>query len=197
MPQEFELKSVVHDIDAVRRRIEALGAALVFEGRLEDRRYDYPDHALELRDEVLRVRVYRAANGDTHGSLDWKGPAMLESGYKVREEISTAAGSPDTLAVILERLGYIVSRGVDREIAQYELDGAIIRFERYPRMDDLVEVEGAPDAIERGIKATGLPRAGFSTDALREFVARYELRTGTRAVLADSELTVNAAESPA
>ena len=59
---------------------------------------------------------------------------------------------------------------------------------RYPRMDDLVEVEGDPDAIERGIAATGLPREGFSSEPLREFVARYEQRTGGRAALADTEL---------
>ena len=36
---------------------------------------------------------------------------------------------------------------IERVISQYELDGAIVRFEEYPRMDVLVEVEGGPDAI--------------------------------------------------
>jgi hypothetical protein len=81
---------------------------------------------------------------------------------------------------------------IDREIAQYELDGAMVRFERYPRMDDLVEVEGAPASIERAIAALGLPRDGFTTDRLPEFVQRYEARTGQRAAVCDAELTGDA-----
>ena len=199
MAQEFELKSIVDDAAALRERLEARGARLVFDGRLEDRRWDRPDRAMELRDEVLRVRAYRAREGAGHSScsLDWKGPARIVDGYKVREEISTEAADPDALATILARLGYVPLRAVDRWITQYELDGAIIRLERYPRMDDLVEVEGDPGAIERGIAATGLARAGFSSDALRDFVARYEARTGGPAAVSDAEMRAIDAASPA
>ena len=40
---------------------------------------------------------------------------------------------------------------IDREIWQYDIGGAVVRFERYPRMDDLVEVEGHPAAIEKAL----------------------------------------------
>ena len=40
---ELELKAVVPDLDAARRRIEVAGARQMFMGRLEDRRYDRPD----------------------------------------------------------------------------------------------------------------------------------------------------------
>ena len=55
-------------------------------------------------------------------------------------------------------------------------------------MDSLVEVEGAPDAIESAIAALGLERAGFSADRLPQFIARYEARTGERAAICDREL---------
>jgi hypothetical protein len=70
----------------------------------------------------------------------------------------------------------------------YELEGAIIRFERYPRMDDLVEVEGSPDAIERAISTIGIPRLLFSSEGLPEFTRRYEERTGERAALCAREM---------
>ena len=63
---------------------------------------------------------------------------------------------PDALAEMLAQLGYEVSIAIDREIVQYDLAGAMIRFEHYPRMDDLVEVEGAPEQIERAIAVLGL-----------------------------------------
>ena len=184
---EVELKSVVDDLARRRAAVEAAGAVLVFSGRLEDRRYDTSDRTLTARDHVLRVRVYRDAHA-VRAELDFKGPMRREDGYKMREEIDAHVADPDALIAILGRLGYEVTIAIDREIFQYELDGAMIRFERYPRMDDLVEVEGHPDRIERAIKALGLPRDGFLTDRLPDFVRCFEERTGTRAAVSHAAL---------
>jgi predicted adenylyl cyclase CyaB len=177
---ELELKSVVPDLDQLRQTLAGCRARLVFEGELQDRRYDTPDRRLLSHDEVLRVRVYRGASGAS-AQLDWKGPTSLVGGYKQREELSTSLADADTLAVVLERLGFVVAMAIDRHIWQYELDGATLRLERYPRMDDLIEVEGSAETIERAIRRIGLPRAGFNTDRLRDFVARYQARTGDTA----------------
>jgi len=186
--REVELKSVVPDVAVARRRIEAAGATLVFAGRLEDRRYDGRGRSLAARDHVLRLRVYHERAGGARAFLDWKGPTRYEGGYKVREELSTAAADPHALAAILTQLGYLVTREIDREIAQYDFGGTIVRFECYPRMDVLVEVEGVPDGIERAIAALALPRAGFTADRLPAFVARFQARTGQRAALCLREL---------
>jgi predicted adenylyl cyclase CyaB len=188
---EVELKSVVDDVARRRTAIERAGASLVYAGRLEDRRWDTPDRALAARDHVLRVRTYRA-DGDVRAELDWKGPTRREEGYKLREEIDVSTTDPDALGEILARIGYEVSMAIDREIAQYELGDTIVRFEQYPRMDDLVEVEGTPEGIERAIAALGLPREGVTTERLPEFVQRFEARTGQRAAVCDAELTGDA-----
>ena len=185
---EVELKAAVDDVARRRAALERAGATLVYAGRLEDRRWDTPARALFARDEVLRVRTYRA-EGRARAELDWKGPTRREDGYKLREEIDAGIGDPDALGEILARLGYEVSMAIDREIAQYALGGAVVRFERYPRMDDLVEVEGPPAAIERAIAALGLPRDAFTTERLPDFVRRFEERTGQRAAVCDAELT--------
>jgi predicted adenylyl cyclase CyaB len=187
MPREVEVKSVIDDVDGARRRIEAAGATLEFEGRLEDLRYDTPDRRLVSRDEVLRVREYHGPTG-TRTSLEWKGPTRYENGYKVRDEITTTVAPAAELAAILERLGYRVIGRIDRDVAQYAVDGATVRFERYPRMDALVEVEGPSGAIERAIEALGVPRAGFSAERLWAFVERYERRTGARAAVSHDPL---------
>jgi hypothetical protein len=130
----------------------------------------------------------RVAGAPRRALLEWKGPTRKERGYKLREEIGTSVDEPDTLVAILGHLGYVVTTAIDREIAQYDLDGTTIRFERYPRLDDLVEVEGEPAGIERAIAVLGLPREGFNTDRLTDFALRYEERTGTRAATSDVEL---------
>jgi len=185
---EVELKSVVDDVERCRANVERAGATVVYAGRLEDRRWDTPDRALLAKDHVLRVRTYRSDAG-VRAELDWKGPTRREGGYKLRDELETKVGDPDALGEILTALGYEVSIAIDREIVQYDLEGTMIRFERYPRMDDLVEVEGEPEDIERAIAALGLPREGFNTDRLPDFVKRYEERTGERALISDADLT--------
>ncbi|HKO14981.1 MAG TPA: class IV adenylate cyclase [Gemmatimonadaceae bacterium] len=185
--REVELKSVVPDLDAARRRMEQSGATLTRAGRMEDRRYDTPERTLAARDHVLRLRVYRES-GRTSASLDWKGSTRIDAGYKVREELNTMIGDPDALGRILEQLAYVVTMEIDREIWQYDASGTIVRFERYPRMDDLVEVEGEPAGIEAAIGVLALPRDGFSPERLPAFARRYETRTGQHAALSDAAL---------
>lgn len=185
--REVELKGVVEAPDAARRAIQAAGAQLVFAGRLEDRRYDTAERTLAARDHVLRLRVYRAA--ETRARLEFKGPTTYVEGYKVREEHSADGGDPEELARILGLLGYVVTREIDREIEQYTFAGATVRFERYPRMDVLVEIEGEPAAIDHAIRVMGIARERFTTERLPDFVRAYEERTGLRAAICDRELT--------
>lgn len=186
---EWELKAIVPDWDALLERLRSQGAVLEFEGRLEDRRYDTESLDLLARDHVLRLRAYRDLNGTVvRSSLDFKGATERRGGYKVREERSTSIDDPGTLAVILEQLGYQLTLAIDRVIVQLTLHGAVIRLERYPRMDDLVEVEGTPQAIEAAILATGISREAFTAASLATFMALFEERTGTAAAVSDAEL---------
>jgi adenylate cyclase class IV len=196
---EVELKAVVPDLAAARARVEAAGGTLLFVGLLEDRRWDTAARHLMRGDEVLRTRVATpraGAPGTAHASLDFKGPTRRERGYKVREERSTPIGDASVLALVLTRAGFVVTREVDREIAQYALHDAVVRFEVYPRLDVLVEVEGTPDAIERAIAVLGIDRAAFGAGRLTDFVAAFERRTGTRAALSRRELAGDRAARP-
>ena len=184
---EVELKAVVDDLDLRRKRVEDAGGELTFEGRLADRRYDLHSRDLAQRDEVLRVRSYEAPDS-VRTVMDWKGPTDTAGAYKVREEISTGVEDFARLSAILEKLGYMVTREIDRKVVQYRLGAATVRFEVYPRMDILVEVEGEPPVIEEAIGALGMLRGEFTTERLGAFVDRFERRTGVRAAISDREL---------
>ncbi len=184
--REVELKAVVDDLAERRRKIESAGAALSFEGKISDRRYDFPSRELSARDEVLRTRRYHSPTS-TKTYLDWKGPTEVRDVYKVREEITTPVEDFDSLEKIIEKLGLQLTWEIDRDIAQYQIGGASIRFESYPRIDVLVEVEGEPAAIEAAIEALGLPRGMFTNERLVDFVEHFEQRTGVRAAVSDRE----------
>jgi predicted adenylyl cyclase CyaB len=185
--REVELKAVVDDIVARQKKLEKAGAKLTFEGRLLDQRYDIESRELASRDEVLRVRRYENASSST-AYLDWKGATETQGAYKIREEISTRVHDAAALEQLLERVGFVITMEIDRQIAQYDLNGAMIRFETYPRMDCLVEVEGEPEAIEQAIEALGMARGEFTSDRLATFVERFERRTGVRGAISEKEL---------
>ena len=182
--EELELKAVIADPVTLRMRLLAVGAEPRFSGVMRDLRFDRGGE-LAGREHVLRLRTFHRGEERTGAILGWKGPTRVSAdGYKQREEIelpvTAGAGDPEAW---LRALGYEVVHAIDRWVEVLELGGTVLRLEGYPRMDDLLEVEGAPLAIERAIAASGIPRAAFTADALAEFVRRYEARTGQAAVL--------------
>lgn len=184
--RETELRGVIPDEAVCVERLVAAGARPVFEGRLEDRRFDTPDFALAARDVVLRLRVSRQ-DDEARATLDLKGPTSYEGGFKHRDETSVGISDAESMVHILEQIGLSVSREIDRDVRVFALDDAIVRLERFPRMDLLAEVEGPPDAIERAIATLGLSRDAFTAERLYAFVQRYEARTGMRGAISDRE----------
>jgi adenylate cyclase class 2 len=184
LTDELELKARVEDPAALEAALARAGAELVFRGEMRDRRFDRGG-TMEARDEVLRLRSYKGTA--SYGVLAWKGPVSVRGGYKRREECETRLADPEAALAILERLGYEVVMRIDRTIAEYRLAQAAVRIEWYPAMDVLVEVEGAPAAIERAILATGVPRDRFLPESLPFFVAAYEHRTGHAARIDEAE----------
>lgn len=185
--REVELKAVVDDLGVRRKKVEEAGGSLSFEGKISDHRYDFASRELSAQDEVLRVRRYQSTQ-TTKTFLDWKGPTEFRDVYKVREEITTPVEDCDSLEQILLHLGLELISEIDREIAEYQIRGATVRFETYPRMDVLVEVEGEPAAIESAIEALGMARGTFTNHRLTDFVADFEHRTGVRAAISDRDL---------
>jgi predicted adenylyl cyclase CyaB len=175
---ELELKGVVADTAAVIGRLRRAGAREVESGRMIDLRYDFPDGSLTMKDEVVRLRILEQRAGGVKATLDWKGPASVDAGYKRREELITAVDAPDVMREVLRRVGLRVTRTIERQIDQFDLDDTTVRFEHYQQMDDLVEVEGDPGGIERAITVMGLPRESFTSESLVAFTQRFTARTG-------------------
>ena len=183
---EVEVKARITNAAELRRRLRRAGATLQFRGRMTDRRYDQ-GRSLTREDEVLRLRTYRpAGRARPHAVLTWKGAASARSGgrYRHRLELELEIPDPHALHTVLSRLGYRVTMAIDRRVEVYRLGHAILRLERYPRMDTLLEVEGPPPAIERAIAATGLERERFRSESLPYFTRAYRRRTGRPARLA-------------
>jgi len=181
---ELEVKARVTDPPRLRRALERAGATREFSGAMLDRRLDR-EGRLIARDEVLRLRIYRPADGSAgYGMLGWKGPQSARGAYRHRAEMEARIADPDAALAILQHAGFTVTLEIDRTVEIYRVGGAVLRLEWYPAMDVLLEVEGAPAAIEGAIAATGLPRDEFLPESLDHFIALYQARTGSAARLA-------------
>ena len=125
--------------------------------------------------EFAEVRAYQ--HGDDFRAIDWNVSARLGTPYiktfTEERELTVREGAP---AGLLEALGFEVVHAIDRYIEVFEFADGHARLEWYPRMDVLIEVEGAPAGIERVIAATGLPRGSFTNEALDAFTGRYDAR---------------------
>lgn len=180
--KEIELRGAISASGADLVALRHANAKLEFDGAIRDEHFDTPGNALRARDELLRVRL-RTQHEVTVASLDWKGPKERRGGYKWREEVTTAC-DPTSTATILKCLGFRIVQRIDRSVSQYQLEGATVRLEHFPRMDDLAEIEGSPESIEAAILTLGWPRSSFVPESISHFVAEYERRTGSTAILA-------------
>ncbi len=149
---EVEVKFLVSDLDAVRRRLGHAGAELtaprVYERNV---RFDTADDALLRRDELLRLRQ------DTRARLTFKGPAAADvtSEAKVREEIELEVADFERMAAILTRLGFAPRQIYEKYRQTYHWHGVEVVLDELP-FGDFIELEGAEADIKAAAAALGL-----------------------------------------
>ena len=188
MATELEVKAVVRDPGALRAALDRVGAVRSFRGMMRDRRLDRAGELL-ARDHRLRVRTYEPEAGPSRAELTWKGPrTVVDAGYKQSEELECGVEDGAAALAVFQALGYEVIHAIDRFVEVWGHGGVSARLEWYPRMDPLLEIEGAPERMERLITALGLDRTDCVPDPLAEFGARYLVRTGQCALWAEADL---------
>ncbi len=148
---EREVKIPLDDADACARSLEAAGARALEPRRLEDDRlFDDAAGSLAGADHVIRLRQKIPLDGGGAGAgcvLTFKGPARIEAGHRVREEIETDVADADALVLILERLGLSSRFRYQKRRRLYEWEGALIAVDQ-TALGDFLEIEGSAEAIE-------------------------------------------------
>ncbi len=168
---ETEIKLYVPDLEAVRRRLEAVGAVLsaarVFERNV---RYDTPDEKLRANKAVLRLRE------DTRVRLTYKdGEKSAGTHGMTRFEAELEVSDFDTMQTILERLGYVPFMTYEKYRTTYMLEGTEVTLDEMP-YGKFVEIEGQDEQIGRVLEILqlgGAKRFPASYVVLFENVRRH------------------------
>ncbi len=149
MPVEIEVKFRLADPAGLRARLERIATPegpVVFEvNRLFD------DAARTLRDTGCGLRIREAHVGAlVTGILTYKGPRQ-PGPLKVREELETTVGDPDTVARILGRLGYTQRIVYEKRRETWQVRDCEVVLDEVPQLGWFAEIEGPTAAAVEGL----------------------------------------------
>jgi adenylate cyclase, class 2 len=169
---EVEVKFLVQDLEAVRRRLAYIGAQLVSH-RTHERnvRYDTREESLLAGWQLLRLRQDKAVR------LTFKGPAAedIASEAKIREELEVTISDFAKMGLILERLGFFPVQVYEKFRETYHWRDIEIVLDETP-FGDFVELEGDEKGIREAADAIGLD---WSRRVLANYLALMELARRT------------------
>ena len=130
----------------------------------DDRLFDDPSRQLAARDHVLRLRLRRPLSRSATGGcvLTFKGPARIEQGHRVREEIELTASDPEAATLLFARLGYAPSFRYQKLRRTLRMPGLVACLDETP-MGPFVELEGDAGAVDLAAGVLGAKRSDYVT----------------------------------
>jgi len=149
--KENEVKVAVPDLDALEIRLRSLGFVILHPRVFESNQlYDLPGADLRARGELIRIRQ---AGGKS--VFTYKGPAIVTR-HKEREELEVSVNDPQTLAVILERLGYVPRFRYEKFRTEWVVPGddGVVMVDETP-VGIYMELEGPADWIDNAARNLG------------------------------------------
>ena len=139
---EVELKAPA-DHDAVRDRLDAIGATRLDSVTQTDVYYDASHRSFAKTDEALRLRRERPTDSpadDGSSALTYKGP-LVETETKTRAEIETGVEDGDATDELLMKLGFEPTATVTKRRERYRLRGYTVTLDTVEELGSFVEVE--------------------------------------------------------
>jgi adenylate cyclase class 2 len=190
--REVEIKFRVEDTQALTKRLETLGFHQVT-GRTHEMNtlYDLAGERLRRRGALLRIRKYGEKWTVTYKDRHGVGPGR----HKVRREIETSIANGQTLAKILEVLGFRAGFAYEkfrsewtdspssppRQPGHESLSGATghVVIDETP-IGNFGEIEGPPDWIDSVAGRLGISRDDYITASYGELFLQWRKKTGSK-----------------
>jgi adenylate cyclase class 2 len=162
MRPEIEIKVVLRDPAATRRRLAELGFRRVAPRSFERNiLFDFPDGRLRKSDSLLRLRLE-----DRRSRLTFKGPRTNHDRFKSRLEIETEVDDGPEAGRILEALGFSVAFRYEKFRTVYrrrgDPDHAEVAYDETP-IGTYLELEGPRRWIDRVARSFGFERQEYVT----------------------------------
>jgi adenylate cyclase class 2 len=173
--REIEVKLRFDSPGQASLHLERIGARLVRERTFEDNIvYDDDRGSLVAAGKLLRLRRW----GD-EATLTYKAPVEGSHRHKVREEHETVLDRPAAVERIFAGLGFHPVYRYQKYRTLYALGDLHACLDETP-LGCFVELEGAPDAIDRAAEAMGASRERYILSTYRELHEQEARARGQR-----------------
>jgi adenylate cyclase class 2 len=171
--REVEVKLPCDSPAGARRRLEALGARLVRDRVFEDNvLFERKVEPLKPARKLLRLR-----RDGGRALLTFKAPVEGDHAHKVRLEDESDVADPDAVERILAGLGFSPHYRYQKYRTLFELDGLEICLDETP-LGCFIELEGAPEAIDRVAAALGCGPDRYVLDSYVELHEQWVAERG-------------------
>ncbi len=160
---EVEVKIRFETPEAARKAILAAAGVEKRSRYFEENRiFDTPGRELAARGALLRIR----GTSDGEALLTFK--EKVESGVraKVRQEWEVRIDSPETLATLLTRAGFVTTYTYEKYRTVFRLGEAVVDLDETP-IGCFVEIEGSPDVIREAAARLGARESDFLVEDYR------------------------------
>ncbi len=154
---EVEVKIPLPNRAAAESRLEKAGFQVSAPRQWESNDiYDTPDQSLRGKEMLLRLRQ----SGD-RSVITWKGPGS-PGPHKSRPELETSLGSLETLAQILEQLGYTRTFRYEKYRTEYADDKnrGVVTVDETP-IGEFLEIEGPSGWIDSTAAQLGFSKKEY------------------------------------
>lgn len=170
---EVEIKLRVPSAVEARERLARAGARETAVRTFEDNGlFERAEQPLHATGRMLRLRRC----GDI-ATLTYKAPVPGEHRHKVREEHETRVADPAAIERILGGLGFTPAYRYQKYRTSFELAGVVACLDETP-IGCFLELEGAPEAIDRAAALLGFGLPDYLKATYRELHEAAAGRTG-------------------
>jgi predicted adenylyl cyclase CyaB len=148
--REIEIKIRLKDSQSLKKKVLKLGGRII--EKLKERDTYFDNGRLSGRGEILRLRKLEGKS-----LLTFKGKAKKNTKLLDREELESYFDDPQTVSLILNKLGFEPIAILEKKISNFSFRGLTLEFHEVAFLGDFLEIE----ASEKKLKKV-LPRLGLS-----------------------------------
>jgi adenylate cyclase, class 2 len=172
--EEFEVKFLNIDPEAIQKKLEGLGATRVFEKLYRRCVYDYSDLRLNtqgawvrLRDEGDKVTLnfkQRLGMGSHDGMVNDAG----------MDEVEFTVSDFEKAELFLTKIGLQLKGYQENHRIRYVHEGIEYDFDYWPKIPPYLEIEAESwEKVEEGIRVLGLPSTAKKICSTTQIYAHY------------------------
>ncbi len=199
MPNEVEIKFIIHDLAALQSKLKSTGFREITPRTHEmNTLYDTPSQDLRRRGELLRLRQYGDRWILTHKSkIVSQSEVVIPSAarnpypqdnasgdpskHKSRTELETIVADGPTTDAIIRALGYSPSFRYEKFRAEWTDGTGHVVLDETP-IGNIAEIEGPPDWIDHTAALLGIGERDYITSNYAALFFEWKARTGAAAM---------------